>query len=68
MKYMYNEQYGILIYPESWWDVIRIKLTHLLHPSFKKTWKGNPYWYHKSVHTIEHELKKTQYPDECSAG
>jgi len=62
MEYMYNDEYGVLIYPNNWWDVFRLKIIKLLLPSFERTWKKNPYWYRTSVHTIEHKLRKTDYP------
>jgi len=67
MKYYYNEDYeSIFIYPDNWWDVIRMWLTWFLHPSFKLTWKDQFQIGKKSSHTIERKLKETNYPHEVS--
>ena len=69
MTYYYNESYGVLIYPDNWFDTLRCLFTWILHPSFKRTWKGNPYWYKPHVAgCIEKKLEKTSYPDEACAG
>lgn len=69
MEYFYNPNYGVIMYPDSWWDVLRCWLTRLLHPSFKMTW---PFWKqrmrNRSVHTIERQLTETEYPDTATAG
>jgi len=67
MKYFYNNRHGILIYPDSWFDVFRLWLTRVLHPTLKRTWKGNPYWYRRLVHTLERTLEETNYPEESAA-
>ena len=65
MKYFRNRLHGsLLLYPESWVDVLKNYIILLFHPDFKRTWKGNPNWYKfKSVHTIETDLEETDYPD-----
>ena len=69
MKYYYNQDYGLILYPNNWFDVIRLFFTWILHPSFKRTWKGNPYWYKSNVvGCIEKELIETQYPNEVTGG
>ena len=67
MKYFYNSKFGLLIYPDNWWDVLRIWITRLLHPSLTNTWSGSPHWWKPSVHTVERKLEITEYPDEASA-
>lgn len=67
MKYYYNEMHEIMVYyPESWLDVFRNFFTLILHPSFSRTWKKNPYWYQPNVAgCIEVRMIKTNYPDEA---
>jgi hypothetical protein len=65
MRYYYNQEYGIILYPDNWFDVVRSLLTVLIHPTFKKTWS----WWAFNKQTlgcIEHELTETAYPDEAS--
>lgn len=70
MQYLHNKQYGFMLYPESIWDIIRLKIVRLLLPDFKRTWKGGGrYWKSIPTHTIEvKKVKETEYPDLCSAG
>lgn len=71
MRYYYNKNYGMILYPTNWWDVFRNFVTWMIfYPKAERTWKGFfPYW--KKPHVIgciEIELKETNYPDECSCG
>jgi len=67
MRYMYNESYGVIIYPENWFDVIRSWITRIIHPSFRRTWS---WWaFNKpTLGCIEHKLEITTYPDEATGG
>ena len=64
MQYLYHEEYGMILYPDNWFDVLRCALTWLLHPSFRRTWKYNSYWRKPQVMgCLERRLEKSKYPD-----
>ena len=69
MRYYYNENHGIILFPVNWFDVFRCWLTYLIHPRFKRTWKSNSNWRNPHViGCIENTLIETDYPDVCSRG
>lgn len=66
IKRFYNPNYGVLLYPTSWFSAFRCLLAGAILGGFKRTWKKNPYWYKPNVAgCIECQLKETNYPDEC---
>ena len=68
MKYYYNRNYGVILYPENWFDVLRCLLTWFIHPSFIRTWRSNPHWSKAPVvGCLEKDLVETEYPDLGSA-
>lgn len=68
MQYLHNKQRGVLFYPESIWDIVRLKIVRFLLPRLKRTWGSGRYWKSKATHTIHVEVEQTDYPDVCSAG
>lgn len=70
MRYYYNQNYGIILYPDNWWDTLRCLFILLILPKFKRTWKGNfrYFYYPHMAGCIECKLKETNYPDEATGG
>lgn len=71
MRYLYNPQYGFIFYPEGWVDAIKCGLTWILHPSFIRVWKGNPYWKtrpHVLGSIMQRNISEIEYPNECQSG
>jgi len=68
MRYYYNSNHGVILYPDNWWDTIRCLLVLLILPKFKRTWKNG---YRIKLHTIgciDCKLTETNYPDEATKG
>lgn len=70
MKYFYNPHYGVILYPQNWFDALRCFFVWLIIPKFTRVWQGNPYWKTKAVvaGAIVKELEETKYPDLVSGG